>query len=85
MEKIKNFVENWKNHGYEKGETQKFWLAFLRDVLNVDKPENFIDFEVPVKLKHQSFIFFPTQKLLSNKNLRPSIFRKKKISRTEKF
>ena len=66
MEKIKNFIESWKNRGYEKGETHSFWLAFLRDVLNVDKPENFIDFEVPVKLKHKSFIdaFLPDTKII---------------------
>ena len=66
MEKIKNFVESWKKRGYEKGESHSFWLAFLRDVLNVDKPENFIDFEVPVKLKHKSFIdaFLPDTKII---------------------
>ncbi|MBR6013705.1 MAG: class I SAM-dependent DNA methyltransferase [Selenomonadaceae bacterium] len=66
MEKIKNFIESWKNHGYEKGESQKFWLAFLRDVLNISEPEKFINFEVPVKLKHKSFIdaFLPDTKVI---------------------
>ena len=73
MEKIKNFVKTWKNRGYEKGETHSFWLSFLRDVLKISEPEKFIQFELPVKLKHKSFIdaFCPTQKLSSNKNLRP--------------
>ena len=26
---MKNFIERWKNHGYEKGESQKFWIDFL--------------------------------------------------------
>ena len=56
MDNIKKFVNEWKNRGYEKGETQKFWLALLRDVLNVDEPETYIDFEVPVNLGHRSFI-----------------------------
>lgn len=42
---IKNFVEFWKDKGYEKGESQKFWLQLLRDVLNVEHPEQFISFE----------------------------------------
>ena len=76
---VKNFVETWKNRGYEKGETQPFWLSFIRDVLNVEKPENFIKFEVPVKLKHKSFIdaFLPDTKVIieqksSNINLEKS-------------
>lgn len=47
---IKNFVKDWSGHGYEKGETQTFWLAFLRDVIGVDKPDYYIEFEVQVKL-----------------------------------
>ena len=25
LNSVKNFVETWKNHGYEKGETHYFW------------------------------------------------------------
>lgn len=49
---VNNFVETWKNRGYEKGETHSFWLAFLRDVFNISEPEKFIQFEMPIKLKH---------------------------------
>ena len=56
MSSIKDFVKQWTGRGYEKGEMQPFWLSFLRDVLNVSKLEKFICFEVPVKLKHASFI-----------------------------
>lgn len=56
LNSVKNFVATWKNSGYEKGEMQPFWLAFLRDILNISEPEKFIKFEVPVKLKHKSFI-----------------------------
>ena len=52
----KQFIKNWTGHGDEKQETQSFWLAFLRDVFGVEKPENMIKFEVPVKLSHTSFI-----------------------------
>ena len=48
---IGNFVRDWKScTGYEKGESQKFWLAFIRDVFNVKYPEKFIDFETQVKI-----------------------------------
>ncbi len=52
----KEFAEYWKDKGYEKGESQKFWLALLRDVLGVESPEKFIFFEDQVHLDHTSFI-----------------------------
>ena len=66
MNAIKNFVATWQSRGYEKGETQKFWLTFLRDVLQIDKLENYVEFEVPVKLAHTNFIdaFFPDSKVI---------------------
>ena len=45
MEKIKNFVRNWTERGYEKGEMQTFWLTFLRDVMEISEPEKMIKFE----------------------------------------
>ena len=47
--KAKEFVEYWQNKGYEKGESQTFWLTLLRDVLGIDKPEQFITFEEMLK------------------------------------
>ena len=35
----KEFAEYWKGKGYEKGESQPFWLSFLRDILGVEHPE----------------------------------------------
>ncbi|MBQ8057543.1 MAG: SAM-dependent DNA methyltransferase [Ruminococcus sp.] len=52
----KEFAEYWKDKGYEKGESQKFWLSLLQDVLGVSHPEQFITFEEQVKLDHTSFI-----------------------------
>lgn len=52
----KSFAEYWKDKGYEKGESQKFWLSLLRDVLGVEHPEQYISFEDQVKLDHTSFI-----------------------------
>ena len=52
----KAFAEYWKDKGYEKGESQPFWLSLLRDVLGVESPEKFIIFEEQVHLDHTSFI-----------------------------
>lgn len=52
----KAFAEYWKDKGYEKGESQPFWLSLLRDVYRVEHPEQFITFEEQVHLDHTSFI-----------------------------
>lgn len=52
----KNFASYWKGKGYEKGESQPFWLSLLRDVYGVEHPEQFIQFEEQVHLDHTSFI-----------------------------
>ena len=52
----KRFAEYWKDKGYEKGESQPFWLSLLRDVLGVEHPEEVIAFENQVHLDHTSFI-----------------------------
>ena len=55
-QRAKEFAEYWKDKGYEKGESQKFWLTFLRDVLGVEKPEQLITFEETVKSEHTKFV-----------------------------
>lgn len=52
----KKFIEEWKNRGREKQDSQSFWLSLLRDILGVEKPEEVIRFEEKVKLSHDSFI-----------------------------
>ena len=52
----KNFADYWKDKGYEKGESQPFWLSLLREVLGIEKPETIIRFEDKVMLDHTSFI-----------------------------
>ncbi len=52
----RRFAADWQGRGDEKQETQSFWLALLRNVYGVTEPEKYIDFEVPVKLDHTSFI-----------------------------
>lgn len=52
----KTFAEEWKDKGYEKGQSQPFWLSLLRDVLGIEHPEQYISFEDRVFLGHTSFI-----------------------------
>lgn len=77
---VKEFVEFWKDKGYEKGESQTFWLSLLRDVFEIEHPERFISFEDKVFLDHTSFIdgYIPQTKVLieqksSNKDLTKAI------------
>lgn len=51
-----HFASYWENRGYEKGESQPFWLSLLRDVYGVEYPEEFISFEDQVHLDNTSFI-----------------------------
>lgn len=55
-EAAKRFSELWKNRGYEKGESAKFWLSLLNEVYEIKYPSEFIRFEDQVKLDHTSFI-----------------------------
>ncbi|MBR3286676.1 MAG: methylase, partial [Bacteroidales bacterium] len=45
----KAFVREWSDKGYEKGETQRFWLSLLHTVFGIDNPMKLMEFEVPVK------------------------------------
>ena len=63
---VKNFVNQWREVDGERANYQKFWLTFIRDVFDIDKPENFVQFEVPVQLEHKKFIdcYFPDSKVI---------------------
>ncbi|MCM1316518.1 MAG: methylase, partial [Prevotella sp.] len=52
----KEFVQLWTDKGYEKGESQKFWLDLLQNVLGVPDVTEYISFEEQVKLDHTAFI-----------------------------
>ena len=43
------FAGSWQGKGYEKGETQRFWLDLLHNVFGVDDPTKTMQFEIPVK------------------------------------
>ena len=52
----KEFAARWKDKGYEKGESQKFWIDLLVSVFGVEDIAGFISFEDQVHLDHTSFI-----------------------------
>lgn len=62
----KNFAAVWKGKGYEKGQSQKFWLQLLGEVYGVEHPAQYIEFEDQVHLDHTSFIdgYIATTKVL---------------------
>ena len=45
----KAFAKEWSGKGYEKGETQRFWLSLLHNVFGIDDPTKMMEFEIPVK------------------------------------
>ena len=52
----KEFAGQWKGRGYEKGESQSFWISLLQDVYGVEKPTEYITFEQQVQLDNTAFI-----------------------------
>lgn len=46
----KTFAEQWKDKGYEKGESQAFWLQLLSDVFGIENASQFIRFEDTVHI-----------------------------------
>lgn len=62
----KQFAAYWATRGDEKQDTQSFWLSLLQSVYGVEDPAQFIQFEVPVKLDHVSYIdgFIPATRVL---------------------
>lgn len=62
----KEFSEFWKGKGYEKGQSQAFWMSLLRDIFGIEHPESFISFEDQVHLDHTSFIdgYIPSTRVM---------------------
>lgn len=52
----KEFAKRWEKRGYEKGESNLFWIDLLTNVYGVDNIAEFISFEDKVHLDHTSFI-----------------------------
>ncbi len=63
----KEFSIRWKDKGYEKGESQKYWIDLLSNVLGVQNATEFIEFEDQVHIDEKTgFIdgYIPSTKIL---------------------
>ena len=68
----KEFAARWQGKGYEKGESQIFWVELLEQVFDIQKPSEFLSFEQQVKLDHTAFIdaFIPrTHVMIEQKSI----------------
>ncbi len=50
------FAKRWEGRGYEKGDSQTFWIELLTEIFGVESPSTFITFEQQAQLDHTSFI-----------------------------
>lgn len=67
-----DFAKQWEGRGYEKGESQIFWIGLLTEVFGVENPDTILSFENQVKLASTSFIdayIKPTKVLIEQKSI----------------
>lgn len=71
-----DFSKRWSGKGYEKGDTQKFWLELLQKVYGVEDPYSFVEFEDKVMVDSTNYmdVYLPSTRVLIeqkgiNKNL----------------
>ena len=50
------FAKRWEGKGYEKGESQTFWIELLTQIFDIETPSEFIKFEEKAHLDHTSFV-----------------------------
>ena len=63
----KAFVDRWTGKGYEKGESQRYWIDLLSNVLGIQNATEFIEFEDQVHIdKATGFIdaYIPSTKIM---------------------
>lgn len=74
----KAFFEYWRDRGYERGESQPFWLELLENVFGVENPAHYISFEEQVRIDRTSFIdaFIPSTHVLIEQKGRGKDLRK---------
>lgn len=75
---VRTFIADWAGHGDERQDTFRFWTGLLRNVFGIEEPEKFIEFELPVKLAHTSFIdgYIPQTRVLIEQKSRGISFKK---------
>ncbi|MVX67023.1 methylase [Clostridium chromiireducens] len=78
-EAARKFANTWRNKGYEKGDTQRFWIALLSDVLGIENIVDRIEFEKEVIIGGQTkFIdgYIPeTRVLIEQKSIGKDLFK----------
>ncbi len=63
----KRFSDKWAGQGYEKGQSQTFWLELLQTVFGIQDPFSYIDFEGQIKNRNStSFMdaYIPSTRVL---------------------
>ncbi len=75
---VRKFILDWTGRGDEKQDTARFWMGLLRNVFGIEEPEKFMEFELPVKLAHTSFIdgYIPQTRVLIEQKSRGISFKK---------
>lgn len=75
---VRKFIADWAGHGDEKQDTSRFWMGLLRNVFGIEEPEKFMEFELPVKLAHTSFIdgYIPQTRVLIEQKSKGISFKK---------
>lgn len=73
IKSVKKFVEQWENHGYEKGETQLFWTTLLTDIFGVEDIADFIKFEQQINGKFIDAQIFSTNVLIEQKSINKNL------------
>ena len=66
------FATQWQGRGYEKGDTQKFWLELLQKVLGLEDPYSFVEFEDKIMVDSTNYmdVYLPaTRVLIEQKSL----------------
>lgn len=51
-----DFAKRWEGRGYEKGDSQTFWIELLTQIFDIETPSEFIKFEEKAHLDHTSFV-----------------------------
>ena len=77
--RAKEFSERWKDKGYEKGQSQQYWIDLLTNVFGVENASTFIEFEDTVHIdKATGFIdaFIPSTKVLIEQKSIEKVLRK---------
>ena len=60
----KAFIKTWKDRGDEKQDTSNFWNSLLHNVLGVDDPTQYLQFEKPASNGGYIDVYFPATKVL---------------------